>query len=348
MIKVAGDKCRRVILGTAVGDSIGLPAEGLSRRTIEKRWPGPWHQRLLFGHGMVSDDTEHTVFVIQSLIHFHNDSDAFQRALSWKLRWWLLCVPAGIGFATLRAILKLWLGFGPRHSGVFSAGNGPAMRSAVIGAFFAEQPEKIRAFVSASTRLTHTDPKAEVAATAVALTAAWTISHSSPPDQLLVDIWKGVAPEDVEWNIKMDLLGEGMSSDKSVEEIAATLGFSKGVTGYAYATVPVALYAWWSHYGDFRKSLESVIRCGGDTDTVGAIVGGLAALDAEIPEDWVEGLCDWPISVGFLSRLGIQADQLLVGKTVNDVSLPWLFLPMRNLLFLTVVLSHGFRRLLPF
>jgi hypothetical protein len=53
-----------------------------------------------------------------------------------RLRGWLLSLPAGIGFATLRAILKLWLGFPLNRSGVYSAGNGPAMRVAVIGAFF--------------------------------------------------------------------------------------------------------------------------------------------------------------------------------------------------------------------
>jgi ADP-ribosyl-[dinitrogen reductase] hydrolase len=38
------------------------------------------------------------------------------------------------------------------------------MRSAIIGAYFADDVDKRRAFVSAATRLTHTDPKAETAA----------------------------------------------------------------------------------------------------------------------------------------------------------------------------------------
>lgn len=119
-----------ILLGTAVGDSLGLPAEGLSARRIKRRWPGPWRHRFVCGQGMVSDDTEHTVFVAQCLAESPDDSEDFQRKLAWKLRLWLFCLPAGIGFATLRAILKLWLGFPPSRSGVFSAGNGPAMRSA--------------------------------------------------------------------------------------------------------------------------------------------------------------------------------------------------------------------------
>ena len=129
-----------VLTGTAVGDALGLPAEGMSRQRLQRRWHGQWRHRFLFGRGMVSDDTEHTLFVAQALLAHPNDPVAFQRCLAWKLRLWLLGIPAGIGFATLRAILKLWLGFPPTRSGVHSAGNGPAMRSAIIGAYFFDEP----------------------------------------------------------------------------------------------------------------------------------------------------------------------------------------------------------------
>ncbi len=95
-----------VLTGTAVGDALGLPAEGMSRQRIQRRWHGQWRHRFLFGRGMVSDDTEHTLFVAQALLAHPNDPVAFQRCLAWKLRLWLLGIPAGIGFATLRAILK--------------------------------------------------------------------------------------------------------------------------------------------------------------------------------------------------------------------------------------------------
>ena len=108
-----------LLLGTAVGDALGLPAEGLSRNRIERRWHGNWQHRFVFGHGMYSDDTEHTFFVAQALLSHSNDPAAFQRCLAWKLRLWLLGLPAGVGLATLRAVLKLWLGFPASRSGVF-------------------------------------------------------------------------------------------------------------------------------------------------------------------------------------------------------------------------------------
>jgi len=347
MKKLIPDACQRVILGTAVGDSVGLPAEGMSRKAIARRWPGPWKQRLVFGKGMVSDDTEHTVFVAQCLIQHGDDVEKFQRSLAWKLRWWMLCIPAGIGFATLRACLKLWIGFPPKYSGVFSAGNGPAMRSAIIGAYFAGNPEKIAGFVRASTRLTHTDPKAEIAALAVALTASWCVEHPAEhPDSSIVELWRSLAPDYLEWKTVMDLIEKGMSQGLSVDDFAVSMRLENGVSGYAYHTVPVVLYAWRKHFGDYRDTLESVIRCGGDTDTTGAIVGALAALRSEIPENWIKNLWDAPLSRRFLKDLGHCADAVSLGdKIIYSYSCWWLF-PFRNFVFLLIVLIHGFWRLL--
>ena len=56
-------------------------------------------------------------------------------------------LPAGIGLATLRSILKLWLFVPGRWRGVYSAGNGPAMRSALLGVCFAADEARIAALI---------------------------------------------------------------------------------------------------------------------------------------------------------------------------------------------------------
>ena len=107
------------ILGTAVGDAMGLALEGLSRRRQPRMFPDISGYRLLpLGKGLCSDDTEHTCMLAQSLIGVAGlDAEAAARTFSssfgWRLRFWLLGMPAGIGLATLRSILKLWIGFPP-------------------------------------------------------------------------------------------------------------------------------------------------------------------------------------------------------------------------------------------
>ena len=124
---------RGLLVGTAVGDSLGLPAEGLSRRRVRKLFRGRWRHRFLLRRGMVSDDTDHTFFVSQSLLAHPDSAARFGRRFAWHLRLWLLTVPAGVGAATLKSILRLWVGVGHERSGVYSAGNGPAMRLAGPG-----------------------------------------------------------------------------------------------------------------------------------------------------------------------------------------------------------------------
>jgi ADP-ribosyl-[dinitrogen reductase] hydrolase len=149
------ERIEGLLIGTAVGDALGLPAEGLSSARIQRLWGNDWRMRLFLGRGMVSDDTEHATMVAQSLLSSPNDASAFQRRLASKLRWWLLALPAGVGFATARAVLKSWCGVPPSHTGIHSAGNGPAMRVAIIGAFFAFDPMRRREFTRVATRLTY-------------------------------------------------------------------------------------------------------------------------------------------------------------------------------------------------
>jgi ADP-ribosylglycohydrolase len=115
-----------LLLGTAVGDALGLPREGMSARRAARMFGGaPLRHRFFLGRGMVSDDTEHACMTAQALLASGGDAAGFARSLAWRLRGWILSAPAGIGFGTLRAILKLWIGFSPSASGVRSAGNGP-------------------------------------------------------------------------------------------------------------------------------------------------------------------------------------------------------------------------------
>ena len=338
-----------VLLGTAVGDSLGLPAENLPPWKIRKRWPGAWTQRFVFGRGMVSDDTEHTIFVAQCLARGTVDAASFQRMLAWKLRCWLLCIPVGIGFATLRAILKLWMGFHSSRSGVFSAGNGPAMRSALIGAYLAGDLARLRQYVKASTCLTHTDPKAETAALAVALTAAWTLGGLQPQGEHFDEIqkqWISAGADDADWLKLIEKIEGAKDRQLTVSDFALELGLQKGVTGYAYHTVPVALYAWLSNYGNYRAGVEAVLNCGGDTDTVGAITGALLAINGEIPEEWISGLSDYPISRTYMQELAV-ALEFGPGEVGQQIpSFAWIALPFRNLVFLSIVIAHVCRRLI--
>jgi ADP-ribosylglycohydrolase len=345
------DRIAGVLMGTAVGDALGLPRENVSRRRAARLFGGPpLRYQFLLGRGMVSDDTEHTCLVGQSLIAAPADADRFARDLGGRLRSWLLALPCAMGRATLKSVARLCVGVSIERSGVRSAGNGPAMRSALLGVCLGDDPYQLRTYVRASTRLTHTDPRAERGALLVALAAhrgtfngalvPWVREHLPDADEELVH-WAGV-------------MDEHLQRQASVAELADALGLKHGVRGYIYHTVPVALYAWLRHPGDFVRAVEAVIVLGGDADTTGAIVGGLmgATIGASgIPPNLVDGLLDWPFSVSWMRQLADRiADTFREGKARTNITPPNYFWPgllVRNLLFLVLVLTHAGRRLLP-
>ncbi|MFC1849008.1 ADP-ribosylglycohydrolase family protein [candidate division CSSED10-310 bacterium] len=341
------------MLGTAVGDSIGLPAEGMSRQRIKRFYHGEWRQRLVLKWGMVSDDTEHTIFVAQSLLAYSHSPPLFVKRLAWCLRFWLLALPAGTGWATLRAIFKLWIGISPLKSGVYSAGNGPAMRAAPIGAFFASEPEQLENFIRLSTQLTHKDPRAFIGAYTIAVLSAWIIREDPQkrpcPEELLTLL--AVSGADEEWLAVVDTLSAAIRQDLTVADYAASLGLSEGVSGYIYHTVPMVIYAWYQHFGDFEKTIKAVLDCGGDTDSTAAIAGALAGAvggEKSIPEAWLSGIRDWPRGKKVLQRIADRLAEKNPEQTQRMVvHYFWPGVVVRNLFFLIIVLFHGFRRLGP-
>jgi ADP-ribosyl-[dinitrogen reductase] hydrolase len=340
------------LLGTAVGDAIGLPCEGLSKRRQIRLYPQLDQHHLLFGKGMVSDDTEYTMMVAQALIFSQGDVYKFTQNLAWRSRIWLLGLPAGIGQATLQAILKLWLGFKPENSGVFSAGNGPAMRSAILGVCYGNDIQKLRQLVRASTRLTHTDPKAEFGALAVAI-AAYLSSQplNITPYQYYHILQYHLTAKAIEFLQLIEQACNSVEAGQTTELFAAQLGLERGVSRYIYHTVLVVIHAWLRHPQDYAQAILEVVRCGGDTDTTAAILGGIIGASVGkngIPTPWLNGLWEWPRTKEWIELLGQRlADVTILGVKQQALSVPFYKILLRNLLFFLVVIFHGFRRLLP-
>jgi ADP-ribosyl-[dinitrogen reductase] hydrolase len=342
------------ILGTAVGDALGLPAEGLRKRRARRIFGNIDRYRFIFGRGMTSDDTEHICIVAQALVASGGDLSEFRQDLARRLKQWLLTIPAGVGLATARSIMRMIVGISAERSGVFSAGNGPAMRSAIIGVSSIGDLEKMRKLVRISTRMTHIDPKAEYGAVAVALAASYA-SQSTIPDRPVSkycsELREMLGNEADELLLLIELAAESASGGESTEFYAAKMGWAEGVSGYIYATVPAALHAWFRHPKDFASAVGGVIACGGDTDTTAAITGGIIGAKVGpqgIPEQWLSRLIEWPRSVRWMSTLAEQLAEVTAdGIRQRPVEANTLALLIRNIAFLILVLGHGFRRGFP-
>ncbi|MCG3191245.1 MAG: hypothetical protein DIJKHBIC_00470 [Thermoanaerobaculia bacterium] len=339
------------LLGLAAGDALGLPYEGLSSRRARRLLGEPEPYRLVpGGRGMFSDDTEHAAMTVQALIESGGEPGLFARALARRLRFWLLALPAGVGFATLRSILKLWVGIPPSRSGVFSAGNGPAMRSPILGAAVSDL-SRLRVLVRESTRLTHTDPRAEQGAFIVALAARQSALGDPSPEAFLAVLKDQVTTMDPELSHLIASAARSAQKGESTPDFAQSVGLERGVTGFISHTVPVSLHASWSHPGDLPAALCAAVLAGGDADTVAAITGGIVGAGTgplQLTGRWRAGLAEWPRTLQWLERLGPALVEVLPsGPARRPPGLPVVPLLLRNVVFLVLVLAHGFRRLFP-
>lgn len=245
-----------VLLGVALGDALGLPCEGLSADAIAHRFGRVDRFHLLGRTGFVSDDAEQAALVAECLAWHPDDPTACARRFRRELLAWTLRLPWGSGASSLRAALRVALGM--RESGVPSAGNGAAMRAAVIGARFRDDAEKRRAFGVALARTTHTDVRAVEGALFVADLVA--VGH--------LEARRAVGDHDLAASLDQasSLAGRGATTPEAARAL--------GTSGYVVSSVSLALFSYLRFGHDSLLALQEAISAGGDTDSIAAILGG--------------------------------------------------------------------------
>ncbi len=325
------------LLGEAVGDAYGLPFEGLSPRRIAKYSIKPTFRLIPWiNGGMVSDDTEHAIMTAQAFIASGGVPERFEFALKWRLMVWLLCLPAGVGLATGRSIFKMYLGL--KRTGVYSAGNGVAMRSAILGVM-CQDIDELKALVKISTELTHTDPKAYQGALLIAL-LAWVEYYQSTWDTDTALAW---AIQQLDGNTPDGkLLIQKLSTHQADPK--------KGITGYIYDTIPMVVQTWQAYRTDPVAGFRHLVVCGGDTDSTCAIFGAVVGVRfGQQAFDSVAGRwCEPILTPKFFERLARQADRVVQHRqALSPVRFGGISTFLRNIIFLVIVLLHGFHRLLP-
>ena len=352
------------LVGTAVGDALGLPYERLSRNRIYKSHTPIQGHSLILGKGMISDDTEHTCMVAQSLIVSGGDAAKFTHYLAWRLRFWLLGFPTGIDLTTFTAVFRLLMGFSPQDSGVDSADNGAAMRSSIIGVCYGDDPPKLLSLVKASTIITHNNPQAELGAIGVAV-AAYSASRQSfvtPQDyyqtlqqylqQYLVD--STAESSNTETTAFLKIIEQACisaSQEESGVSFAIKIANKAGISSSMYDTVATVIQVWLRNQDSYSDGIREIIYLGGDTDTTAAILGGIIGSSvgvAGIPLKWLDDIKDFPRSVRWLQSLGARLAQTYEEKRAQPpLPLAIYLIPLRNIIFLVAMLFHAFYRLLP-
>jgi ADP-ribosylglycohydrolase len=334
------DRLAGILVGTAIGDALGLPMEGMPAAAIARIFPS-LDRYFLFGRtGFVSDDTEQSALVAQSLARSPRDLQMCVRAFRRSLLGWFLRLPWGIGLGTLRACVRIALGL--RRSGVSSAGNGAAMRAAVVGGFFFDQPAARSTWSDALARVTHTDERAVDGARFVSELAARCIELDcdEPDEELVATAARVVRHPEIE-----EAISHARKLANAAESAAEAAG-ELGNTGFVVHTIAIATFCFLRFGHEPEQAIREAIRAGGDTDSNAAIVGawvgarhGLRALPAAL----VSRLHDGPFGPTHLVSLASDLERVRRGDSSPKARYSWLLALARNLALYPVVLAHAVR-----
>lgn len=266
--------------GSCFEDPINLGA--LQARSL---LPGPW---------LWTDDTQMacSIFVVLSA-HDGIDQDALARSFAEHYD---IYRRYGPGTSRILRLIRQkgydWRELaGQARDGQGSWGNGAAMRVAPVGAYFADELDRVVAEAVASAEVTHTHPDAVAGAVAVAVAAAVMAAPARMGGAEFLDAVAAYTPE----GPVRERIGRGRRITDS-GTAAVELGVGKETS--ALDTVPFCLWVA-AHHGDFAEACWTSASAGGDVDTTCAIVGGILGarpISDGIPAEWLarcEPLPEW-------------------------------------------------------
>lgn len=279
---------KRALDGTALGDCFGqtfFMPDDIARQRIKDReiLCEPWH---------FTDDTVMAIGIYRILEKYGKiDQDELAKtfAKNYALDW-----HRGYG-GTAHSILRS-IGEGNdwrevaagAFDGMGSMGNGGAMRVALVGAYFADDMDKVLHYAKASAEVTHAHKEGIVGAMAVAVASALLLNRKlgyyfGEGNDFLRDVADKLPESDTKYKI---LSAVSVPKESSIEFAVSVLG--NGIKLTAQDTVPFCLWCAAHYYSSMEEALWIAVSALGDRDTICAIVGGMVSLFADqIPQQWM-------------------------------------------------------------
>lgn len=272
------------MIGTALGDALGASFEGSKFTEVNLehlRFEGRW-----------TDDTHMMLGLAESLSAnkgFNGEAMTWTFIKNWERESWR---GYGPGPPSVFRMIKRGVPWDEAakhlYSGAGSYGNGAAMRVAPIGLLYYDDHKKLREVATKSAELTHTHDLGKEGAALQAYSVALAIQETDTLDPYIF-------LEKLIQFTHSDLYKEKLMKATSLlrnddrKEVVKNLG--NGIE--AFNSVPTAIYSFAKNYHNFTQALRYAISLGGDTDTIGAMTGGIAGAyhgKEECPKIWVDNL----------------------------------------------------------
>lgn len=298
---------RAALLGLAVGDALGVPVEFVGREARRRdpvlgmRGYGTHHQPP----GTWSDDSSLAFCLAETLATVGYDvADAAQRFVRWQdeTYWTAHGNVFDIGIATAEALQRLRRGVAPAQAGgkgEYDNGNGSLMRILPLVFATVDRPvaERFQATREISS-VTHAHIRASIACfiyleVARHLVRGLDKQAAYEAMQLEVNDFFKVAGIGSELELRQfHRILENPYGDYLIQPLTAYREAEIKSSGYVVHTLEAALWCLLTH-DTYSATVLAAVNLGDDTDTTGAVAGGLAGLaygEAAIPAEWLGAL----------------------------------------------------------
>ena len=288
-----------ILLGTAIGDALGLPIQFLDREVIAKN---PVTTMVGYGQfdvpaGTWSDDSSLSLCLAESLCNGYDLNDISNNFIKWMFEgyWTPFNKAFDIGNTTYFAIVNLRNGISPHLAGMDRErdnGNGSLMRILPLVPYILNMKEEDRfRIIGEVSSLTHRHPRSILACIALCEFAIQYINLQS------VEEAYQAMQQTILQLLKRDMfIEEGIPFKRlvslSYEEFKAIELKDIRSTGYVIDTLEASLWCIFNTTS-YKDAVLKAVNLGDDTDTVGAITGGLAGIIYgydTIPSEWLEVL----------------------------------------------------------
>lgn len=286
------------LLGVAVGDALGVPVEFVVREDLEifpvkgMRGYGTHHQPP----GTWSDDSSLTFCLAESVIAGFSLKDLAQRMVQWYEEgyWTAHGEVFDIGNATRSAIKRLSSAqMLPAQAGGKSHhdnGNGSLMRILPLVFQFADEtPEERYRLVGQVSGLTHGHFRSIFSCFIYLEIARLLLQGGTPQEAYQGGIAQAQQIADARKLPEKELRLFERVLDGRLPQLQR---FQIHSSGYVLHSLEASLWSWLTTES-YEEAVLTAINLGADTDTNGAITGGLAGLTyghAAIPMDWITHL----------------------------------------------------------
>ena len=283
------EKAKGVILGLAIGDAMGAPAEFMSLDQI-KRVYGDRGIRDLPDLAVYTDDTQMSIAIAEALIEAgHKDIETLMERVKEEFIKWYHApdTPSRApGKTCLTGVANMEKGIHWTRSGLpESKGCGSAMRSAAVGYYYQHNPEKLKGVAHITGICTHRHPTADAACIGAAYLVRLALDGVEPSRMIgkLLNFTRGISDE---WEEAIEEVRKCLDWEDE-EQALSFLG--EGWVGEE--AVALALYCFLRYPDSYEKCVLRAANTNGDSDSIaciaGAISGAYLGVKA-IPKDWIE------------------------------------------------------------